>query len=500
MEKKYDYTIVGGGPTGLTIAFILAKHNKSVLIIDKQENIGGCHRVIRVNDRFTEHGPRVYSDSYVNTISLLNKMNMNFYDYFIKYKFTATNLFGEYIKKFTWREIIILVTEFFKMLYPPYNLSTQYTTCKEFLTKNKFTNVSTTFIDRLCRLIGGTSIDNYTLYGFLQLLNENSVNQTYQLDKPSDIGLFKDIKQVLIDTKNVDFMVGTVVTLVKSLSNNDKITHITVSQNNKLTKLSVNRCILAIPPSHMVDILNSSNSSNSIKNAFGQFETVNNWANTNKYLLYIQIMFYYDNNTHNIQDMQNMQNTHGISSSMYSNDWGIEYIVLSDYMDFDNSEIVVSTSITITDKKSSVLNKTATECTDSELIAEVYRQLKTTFPNLPQYKKAIINPNIRRVNNKLTNLDDAYTMSSDKIKYIKPQSLLFNNLYTVGTHNGNSDISFTSMESAITNGISFCHEVIPESKEYIKIRSPLVLTTILKIIILLILIIIIYLIVYYYYL
>ncbi len=56
MEKclNYDYIIVGAGPSGLTLAYYLGKLNKRCLIVDKQNTIGGCHRVIRKDGLFTE--------------------------------------------------------------------------------------------------------------------------------------------------------------------------------------------------------------------------------------------------------------------------------------------------------------------------------------------------------------------------------------------------------------------------------------------------------------
>ena len=60
-------------------------------IIDKNENIGGCHRINRHNNYlsehnsriysyFSEHGPRIYSDNYHSFINLY----YNKYFYFIK--------------------------------------------------------------------------------------------------------------------------------------------------------------------------------------------------------------------------------------------------------------------------------------------------------------------------------------------------------------------------------------------------------------------------------
>ena len=72
---KYDYVIVGAGPTGITIAYLLGKTGKTCALLDQNDSIGGCHRVKRVNGMFTEHSPRVYLSSYVNTKTLLQQMN-----------------------------------------------------------------------------------------------------------------------------------------------------------------------------------------------------------------------------------------------------------------------------------------------------------------------------------------------------------------------------------------------------------------------------------------
>jgi len=68
MSKYYDVVIVGGGPSSLALAQCCSSLNKKVIIIEKENTIGGCHRVRRVpfeynkkiENLFTEHGPRIY--------------------------------------------------------------------------------------------------------------------------------------------------------------------------------------------------------------------------------------------------------------------------------------------------------------------------------------------------------------------------------------------------------------------------------------------------------
>ena len=41
--------IVGAGPSGLTLAMLLAKSGDHVTIVERSDVIGGCHRVERVD-------------------------------------------------------------------------------------------------------------------------------------------------------------------------------------------------------------------------------------------------------------------------------------------------------------------------------------------------------------------------------------------------------------------------------------------------------------------
>ena len=59
-----NYTIVGSGPTGLSLAYVLSLNDINISIIEKDNKLGGSWNSEWIDDRyFSENSPRVYSDS-----------------------------------------------------------------------------------------------------------------------------------------------------------------------------------------------------------------------------------------------------------------------------------------------------------------------------------------------------------------------------------------------------------------------------------------------------
>jgi hypothetical protein len=83
----YDYIIYGGGPTGLTLAYLLGRNKMKVLLVEKENKLGGCWKVDWIDNKyFSEHSPRVLTDNHM-FISLLKNINFN-------YKQKTVNTYG----------------------------------------------------------------------------------------------------------------------------------------------------------------------------------------------------------------------------------------------------------------------------------------------------------------------------------------------------------------------------------------------------------------------
>ena len=459
--KEWDFIIIGAGPSGLTFASLCALNKIKVLLIEKEKTIGGCHRVNRILDKtsgeylFSEHGPRIYSSSFLNLKKLLKLIEINFYDYFTPYNFNSLEFAKKSILEiFTLRETLILFSNIL------FNVQKEKITMKEFMEYYNFSEKAKIYIDGLCRVSDGSGYDRYRLEQFTALINQQSLYGMYQPKKPLDIGLFKYWENYLLDTKYVDIKKSTLINKCV-INQENKISQIIDMENNVYYGKNI---ILACPPNAIVNILRDLN----IPDAFINFDRFSYFAKETAYLDYIPIIFHWDKKI-NLPKERDFPPT---------SEWGIIYAYLSDYLVFDEkvSKTVISASISKTNVKSSFLNKTADECDKDELIVETLRQLKLENPTV-----SLISPNVYKdkVTNRWKNVDTAF-FNTAHIEDVYFKSDKYENLYTIGTHNKNSNYYFTSFESAVSNAIVAFNKLNDNTEIKLEIDKPIEILTLLK--------------------
>jgi len=513
MKQHYDLIIIGGGPSGLALAQCCSSLRKNILIIEREDDIGGCHRVKRVDvtnkngiveRMFTEHSPRVYSSTYKTFMNLLKKMDLDFYELFTPYNFSIATIGGQTIwGTLSYGEMFSLFVDFIILLVNDdygKNMS-----MSDYTESRGFTQKSRDIIDRICRLTDGATSDKYTLNEFLQLFNQQAPYTLYQPKLPNDTSLFRLWKSYL-EKNNVDFLLETTVeklqintyeegTTIRSvnckyqgtlpsndvivkgtLPSNDVIVKGTLPSNDVIVKGTLpsndvivkgkdieilgDKFIIATPPTNLVKILENSHNEE-IQNSFGDFEKLKVWSRDTDYIDYISVMFHWDTKL-------DLEKIYGFPKT----EWGVAFVVLSDYIQFaeSQSKTVISTSITISNIPSSKINKTANQCDKSELIAEVLDQLRISFPFLPTPTVSIISPELSWGNGKWDSLDTAFIASSNQPD-LDFSSKTISNLFNLGTQNGQNIYKFTSMESAVTNAVVLSHILYPELKDSFKVES-----------------------------
>jgi hypothetical protein len=408
---SYDIIVVGAGPAGLALAHYASRANKKILILEKENTLGGCHRVNRTSGMFSEHGPRVYSSNYHNFKDILKNIGSSFDDMFTPYNFSLSTIGGYSVSKMKVKEIMLFSVEYLKLLlFPSHGKDT---TVLQFCIENNFSVETIEYLDAVCRLTDGATADKYTLFQLLNTIDQHAFYNFYQPKVPTDIGLFK-LWGDYLKNRNVTIKLNQDVKLnIK----NGKVLNINDQYNAK-------DYILAVPPESLVRLLGASN----IPDSFGK--NLKQYAKDTEYIDYKSITFHFNRKI-------DIPKVWGIPK----NDWGVGFIITTDYTDLNEkeSQTLISAVITKTDTKSKLTGKTSKESSRMELVLETWRQLQL---NLPKPFKAIIYP-IQ---------EEAYVANIHSSKYTIPfQSKDITNLYSLGTHNKKSFYNFTSLESAVTN-------------------------------------------------
>jgi hypothetical protein len=469
MDEKL--IIVGGGPSGLTLAWLLGRAGKKCVLLERQSQIGGCHSVRRVGGEFSEHGPRVYSSTYTTFTRMLKDMGTSFDAIFTPYKFSVSNIGGKTTSNMTFWELYQLTNAYlWNAIWPSYyrNLS-----MKDFV--KDFTPSTIDYLDRLCRLTDGAGLDNYSVYKFLQLVNQHfALHKFYQPKQPNDLGLFAVWKREL-DKLGVEVRLNSEINHVLLSPNGDSTVGVQLTDGSQISGSTV---ILAIPPKPLAKIMNATLTQFPEKpdaanlgfkpNSGAKFDI---WATDNSYVDYITITYHWKNAIP-------LKSVWGFPSTA----WGIAHVVLSDYFISDKPETLITVGITRVDSPNAD-GITARNAGDDILINEAFQQLQTVYPDLPKWDSAHIGSRIGQ--------ETAYVQGSSDSSFLPFAASGIRGLYNVGTQNGKSQYAFTSTETAVVNAHALAHELEPSLHSEYPIIVPWTLNQLLGVVILLIITIII---------
>ena len=439
----YDLVIVGAGPAGLTLATLAINNNYKVLVIETENNIGGCHRVTRDSTGlFSEHGPRVYTDSSKTFMKILQYMNMDFYKYFTPYKFNQDILKIIY-ETLNSKELLALTLAFSNLII---NDKYGYTdSLQEWLINKQFSKSSMQLLDRICKLMDGGGIDKYSLNKLLKTFDTQAFYKMFQPNSPNDLGLFKDWKEYL-DNKGVSFLLGTKIVDISVSKLNKTIDYLIGQNKTDLIQIKSLDYIFACPPIQFKYLRDNITDSSVDTNLFlgPRFDT---FALDTNYVKYITMTFHW-------------KDKHVIKKYGFTNGktyYDIVFVNLSDYMTNntnDTSKTMISLNISNLTTKSPRNNKTALECTRDELVTEVFQQLSDYIGDIGDIEDVLKLYDSVTFSN---DFDTAFieTYKNHEIPFKSPE---LSNLYTLGTHNNKSSMPITSIESAVENAVVFFNE------------------------------------------
>ena len=415
----YDYVIIGGGPSGLTLAWYLSKRGKKCVIIEREGSLGGCHRVTRQDGLFTEHGPRIYTDASINFIHLLQEMGMKWDGLFVKsQKQVVLENLNKLRGSFSFNEYEALAVAYFKI-----NIDQNYgkhMSVLQFANEHVFSEPSIRRMRYFCMLTDGVDIDRYTMFEFLQIIKQQSLYGIFATRVPNDVGLVKLWEDKLKEVGVKILLKTEVKTIVDE--------HTVVTTGNE--KIHGNVVILACPPVQCWNIIKKSFDPDMFGNLFRTFALDTN------YNTYISVSFVFDH------DLPKLNND--------ITPWGTIAVPVPD----GKSSKVLSTFIYDLNKVSPVTHKTANETTNvDDITNEMLRQITVLNPWLANYEPVSVTLNPQCSYNKKdrcwVTTDTAYARVYNHNSWKFTSSYL--SIYCCGTHNGRSTYNITSIETAVCN-------------------------------------------------
>ena len=408
----YDYVIYGAGPTGLTLAYHLSKNNK-VLLIEKENKIGGCWKVEWEQDKyFTEHSPRVIVDTLFKCNPFFKLLKMINYDYKKDLRNTYGNIFQTNMKLLSFFLKNLTFMDKLKLLILLLSKKIYKLTVTEYCDILKISNKGRRCLTIFSLLLANTP-DKLLMS---ELYGSSGIPMFYQF---SDNEKWLNIMEQTLINQNVTIMKNTTVTKL-NVNNNKIISSEIISNDNKT--IEGNKHILCLPPIAFYNLLKNSNILDNWRN------NMDEWVELSHYYSFgFQFHFKYkiDNELINkwCWSCFNDYNLIMLPTSKYATKYSYD----------DTIKTVWSMTIVDTTKYINSVNKTVNDMTKDEIVDDIINKMINMGLNMDKDNMVItFYDGVEKINGKWTSKDSAFSVGKTGCINVKGT---IDNLYTVGPHN-----------------------------------------------------------------
>ena len=427
------YTIIGSGPSGLSLAYVLSLNNINIELIEQHEQLGGSWNSQWINDDyFSENSPRVFSNSgnskiLLSHLGFTDKDFQNIYGNFFETNFKVVSFV---FKHFNLLDYIIFLFAAIK-----YRFIQEKKTVNDWMFKSNLSLNAKKAI-RIISILICDRPDKTNINDFFGSLSYTLPKQMREPNKWHEI-----IEKRLNMKKNVTILKNTkVINLHKS----GKVFYIkTKNTKNGYEKIRYSsKVFLCTQSDGIYSIIKNTN-------------LRNNWMPSKKMKIWTQNTFYSG------FGFQIHFNTYVEFKNEWcwscNDDWTVIILPVSNWLkNFSNDpeiKTVWSCCIVDMDTKSKRLNKTANDCSIDEVLEECLYQIKKSY-EIPDPKVITISKGLKKINNKWKSKYTGYTKNIYNDLNMKGR---VDNLYALGC--------FTKMKK---NHIAYMVGAIDAVAEYLK--------------------------------
>tara|TARA_Y100000389_G_scaffold78668_1_gene75452 strand:- start:16618 stop:18030 length:1413 start_codon:yes stop_codon:yes gene_type:complete len=429
------YIIVGGGPTGLAVAYILAKNNVEVELIEQNEQLGGSWNSQWVDKEYwSENAPRVLSYSK-NTKKFLNEIGIT--------KNDLGSIYGNFFE--TNYKIIKFVTENFSIAdyiiflngIIKYNIVNEKKTLYEWLEKSnlseKAKNAITIISITICDVPNKTNVNDF----FCSLGATGEFKQFTDANKWHNI-----LEEKMCKMKDIKIRKNTIVN--KLIEKNNKIIGIVCKDlvTGMSKQILGNKIVLCTQSNGILNIIKNSN--NKVKNNWKPYEEMNIWCKST----------YYSGFSFQLHFSEEVIFPKQWCWSCKS-EWSIIILPISNWVtEFTknpNVKTVWSCCIIDMETKSKYLEKAPNECSKDEIVHESLRQIRIK-ENIPQPYHITTSVGLKKQGKTWVSSNTGFTRG--KMDYL-PMKGKIDNLFALGCFTRSDRPSISYMETAISSVVKY---------------------------------------------
>jgi hypothetical protein len=434
----YDYVIVGGGPTGITLATMLANTKHKTLLLESEQSLGGNWKVDwdkDTNQYMTEHSPKVLFASNHYFFQLLQKIGATSHNHTHKIygKFGNLKIVKSFLRHMSFMDTMKLTKLIVSYFLNPNNFN-YYQSLKNWALENHISEKGMNFL-KVMAIISSNTYDKVCIGAFIEfaIIDPGMFFDLVYLDRPND--WIKQAYRYIFSRDNMNIILHTKIVSIDDVQG-------TVRDDSGNTYMG-KHIILATPLKVCYEIINRSSR-----------ELKSNWfQNMNAFKTFV------DKSTYIGLGFQ-LHFTEKVtipSEWCWScfDDWTV--IILEKSIDQEllsrdpKVQCTWSCVVVDLDTKSKRINKTVNECdTMDEVIEESIHQInKQRKKPIPKPYKITYHHNIIRKNNKWDTINSSYANAVGRVPY---QGKKVKNVFMVGPHNLGS---LTFIEHAVKSAVIF---------------------------------------------
>lgn len=424
---KYDYIVVGGGPTGMVTSYILSKSNYKVLLVEHSNSIGGCWKTDWIDSTyFSEHSPKVIDAySYPLFFQYLREIQvpMDTYPAYRNGMLKMVSFFLQHTSLTDLKHILFAIgSNVLGVLNFDYNQSVS-----QWMKSKRLTPTCQRMLTILCIALANTP-DKLSIGVLMDALSFHPIANLVQLQRPSE-WIDKTAKHL---EKN-DVTIKTNIH-IKEIDN--ETMRVTTTTGEVFTG---NKIVLCVPIRELFRIVH--NSPNAMQtNWFSNMNTFERYVNQSSYIG-IGIQLHFDD-------------TISTSSKGWcwscTKEWTIIVTDKTKLLSKNTSvKTVWSCAIVDLDSPSSRIQKTPRQCSMEELKQEVVHQLSTAFGKRLTPARITVHAGVHKKEGVWETVHSGFS----NILGTLPQKGRIDNVYTVGPHTMGG---IATLETAIESAVEFC--------------------------------------------